>query len=105
VQQQRAHEHGVACRAGACDDLASASSGRAADLVIAQQSASVRSWKHQQRPVAFVALVEVQTHRNHPLEHSRGRLDVDDTILDGPRPEPRRFDALLNGDGRVLVPE
>ena len=51
-------------------------------LVIGQPAMEMRSRQNLQRPVFLSAVVNVQSHRYHLLEHVDGRVDMCDALFD-----------------------
>ena len=101
-----------ACRRRGCIRISSPASAstftpsdRAASICLGDSTPeSVRAGYDSQGAVARVGDIEMQSHRDHRFQDAGWRLDMDNALLDRPRPEPLGRALGCNGDGKVLVP-
>lgn len=72
-------------------------------MVLAYAAVQVRAWNDTQRPILLTAVVDVEPHRNHVLQHFGRWLDVEQVgLIDKVR--TLGLDAVVHGNGHVLVP-
>ena len=99
---QRTHGNHTAAGNLASDRRAFVGAGR--DLIGGENSLRMRTGDYAQGAIGRIAIVEVQTERDHSLQDLGRRLHMRDAVLDGPLVEPWRFLALPDSDGQILMP-
>lgn len=102
MQKQRTHEQRVASLRRA--DFSRTVPSPFFDGTSVQFPVSVRARNHSQGAVAFVAIIKVQPHRQHPFQYDRRRVSVMNSILERPWTETRRVAPLSDGHGQILMP-
>jgi hypothetical protein len=102
MQQQRPHEQRITC--GSAAQNLSAVAAQLPDLFGREPSQAVGAREHAERAVVFIAVVQVQPDRDHPLQDFDRRLNVRHAILNALGTEPLHIRLGAHGDGQVLVP-
>lgn len=100
MEQERTHQQRSADTDGT-HDLGCLAHRR--DLFLRYPTLQVRTGDDTQRPVLLTTVVEVEPHGNHVLQNLGRRLNVEHIRLDRPRSEPLSLDALMHGNGHVLM--
>ena len=74
------------------------------DLLHRQSSATVRAWDHADRAVVLTAVVKMNANSQHAFQNRDGRLHMNHTFFNRPRPETGDIESGFDGNRQVLMP-